>query len=310
VTFAIRITLFVGALLLGVVGAASAPSYARPNAAGHPKWPHLSAITPLSGDLDPDHDPRGVPSALPAPVEATVRRLTYRHWKRYLAWRGTAGSATHLRDFLGPIIRIPTPQHLDLYIFEEADPVDCAYYDFILYNPRTKQATAKPPYIYAKWMPGEDWGEPLERPLISFKDIDGDGSEELVVRERVHNGTVYNGVMTHYYALTSDCALRQMVAVETRVVVLAMSGPVREIHRALLPVGRNELKLTAVLKDMETGRPDTLLGEVVLRRKSPSSPVQVATKRAFVEGFKDELITSNSDEDENAMLRNGYRGYY
>lgn len=77
------------------------------------------------------------------------------------------------------------------------------------------------PVFFAGWMLDDEAGfEPMYRlirkPYTGFEDVDGDGQPELFVKERIHNGNLINGVVTHYYVIDrDDIVFRHLVNIES-----------------------------------------------------------------------------------------------
>lgn len=137
-----------------------------------------------------------------------------------------------------------------------------------------------------------------------------DGKEELITQERVHNGTMYNAVMYHYFQIGSDLSLRRILARETRLLDLFTESDGGVIERSPEFVSPLEVKLTVVLKRMRGSVPVERLGEVILRRTNPNGSFQVAERRVFNAKYADLLVTAFGPEAENSILSEGYRGYY
>jgi hypothetical protein len=77
-------------------------------------------------------------------------------------------------------------------------------YYFLLNNDVNDKVTQIPPSINGKWMSKNEGGfkeqyKLLKAPLISFEDIDNDFNKEIIVKERLHNGSIYNAVIQNYF---------------------------------------------------------------------------------------------------------------
>jgi hypothetical protein len=188
-----------------------------------------------------------------------------------------------------PADRHPVPR--DLYVFHLREPGGNDSYYFFLYDPRTRAVTDRPPSIYAKWMQG-DWGAPLEKPIISFHDLDGDGAPELVVQEGVHNGTRYNAVIYHYFRMAPDLSLQRILALETRLHDLYTEDEGGVILRSVKRSGPDELQLTAVLRKPGAAGSPERLGEVTIRRAKEEEPYQVVARRVFNEKYRGLLVSA------------------
>lgn len=80
---------------------------------------------------------------------------------------------------------------------------------FLFYYNKQTKACSEPVTINAAFMKNdeegfEEWnGKMLERPLVSFTDVDVDGTSELIFNRRAHNGT-WNAVETIVYKLSDS----------------------------------------------------------------------------------------------------------
>ena len=156
-------------------------------------------------------------------------------------------------------------------------------------------------------MEGGDWGAKLEKPFVSFDDLDQDGQPELVVEERVHNGTMYNAVVYHYFKINPDLSLLRLLALETRLIDLFSEDKGGTIVRKITKLGPNRIKVVAMLQ-IPNQEPQNL-GEVILSRQNSGAPYQVLSRHPINYDYEELLITA-SEEDEDKFLRNGYDFYY
>ena len=267
------------------------------------------AYQPPNNDLNPDDMEKGPTVAVPGAVEQRLWAIAQRASKR---WRQYCGGgeecAAPLGKFFGPVVRIQGPPPLELYVFELTIPDGASgFYYFVLFDPRTGAATPDPPSIFAKWMEVGLDGL-LERPVVRFTDFDHDGRIECVVEEQVHNGSVYNALMYHYYAIDAHLGLRHALAIETNYLCLDFQAPDGKITRTIRATSPTEIELTAVLE--RPGRPPERIGEAKLARADLESPFRVRSRRVSVERYRGLLISGSGDTSDNQILRDGYRMYY
>ena len=267
----------------------------------------LTAVVTANNDFTTDERPLGKTVPVPRIVEGKINALVdkaYDKIKGKPSWK-----QDFPRDsFFGPIFRIAAPNNRELYVFRRTGPVGTDFFFFILFDPKTKKITHSPPYIYAKWMQG-DWGAELQKPLLSFQDIDGDGQEEYVVQERVHNGTMYNAVVYHYYYISSDLALHPILAVETRLDDLFAEDRGCIINRTLQVLGKKQIRPDVSLDCQVSPPQHRRLGYVVLHSTKPGSPFSIVERTIIEPRYAPMLITA-SEEDEAKFIIEGYRFYY
>ena len=125
----------------------------------------------------------------------------------------------------------------------------------------TQRLTPRPPAIYAKWARDDD--DACHRPFVAFEDLDHDGQPELVVRERTHNGTSYNGCVRHYYRIGQDLSLDPILAVEERS-LQDVRTPDTWLVRRIRFVSRDSLVMTTVLQ--VPGQAEREVGELLLSK--------------------------------------------
>ncbi len=220
-----------------------------------------------------------------------------------------------LKEFYGPIFMIKAPQGKQLYVYKVILPFSASNYYFILYELETKVATENPPYIYGKWMEGKEQNIGmvprylyLEKPLVTFDDINLDGKQEIVIQEMVHNGTVYNGVIYHYFTIENNLSLNRILALETRIYILDKKGD-EVVFRTLEKLSPNQIKLKVIIRDLKDSAKYKDIGEVILKSKDASSPFEIVKKNVKIKEYEWMMITY-SEKDENLFLKEGLGFYY
>jgi hypothetical protein len=163
--------------------------------------------------------------------------------------------------------------------------------------------------VYAKWTKifGEADGL-LQPPLISFQDLGRDGHPELVVQERVHNGTVYNAVVYHYFHIAADLSLRHILALEARVVDIDSPREEGLIIRAVTVHSPGEVLVETWIQGSSSSRLEKV-GEAALRRTTAVAPFRVVERRAVNARYQAMLITVSGRDDDD-FLAKGYTFWY
>jgi hypothetical protein len=272
----------------------------------------LTAIVAQDNDLSLDKQPKGERVGVPKAVQQTIHtvaRKAFENWKR--AAQGSSEAQKYfemkLNDVYGMVFRIEAPQKKALFIFQENGLFGAIFYHLILFDPHKNVVTQSPPRIYGKWMQGGFWGAKLLEPLISFDDLDQDGSPEIIIQERVHNGTMYNAAVYHYFKVGPDMSLHQILAMETRLIDLYTEDLGGLIIRRVTKLAPNQVKLETFL-EVEHRKPQKL-GETILIRDGGYSPFQISSHHIINPQYKGLLITG-SEKDENDFLKTGYDFYY
>jgi hypothetical protein len=268
-----------------------------------PSFARLTAVATESNDFATDGHPVGksvpVPSVVARKIESLVDRVYRPEDKTYLP----------RESFFGSIFRITAPKNRYLYVFRRTGPLGSDFYFFMLFDPATNKITRSPPYIYGKWMEVDDWGAELRRPLLSFEGILGDGEQECVVEERVHNGTIYNAIVYHYYHMSSDLALSPILAVETRYLDLFTENQHGIITRTVKSLGKGQVRIEVSLDCDGPPPQNRILGFVILRSSKPGRPFAIVERTVLDPTYGCALITA-SGEDETKFVTQGYRFYY
>jgi hypothetical protein len=267
----------------------------------------LMAVVTANNDFTIDERPVGKEVLLPSPVALKIGSLVD---KAYSQFKDKPSKRRYFprNSFFGPIFRITAPGKRELYVFRRTGPMGADFFFFILFDPMTKRITQNPPCIYAKWMKRDDWGAELRKPLLSFEDVDGDGQQEYLVQERVHNGTMYNAIVYHYYHVSSDLDLRPILAVETRLLDLFTEEQGGVITRTVQTLGKGKIRLDVSL-DCKKQPLHRELGSVVLRSPKPGSPFAIVERTVLDSAYASALVTA-SEEDEAKFVVEGYGLYY
>src|SRR5262249_36994855 len=144
---------------------------------------------------------------VPREVEATINRLVDSYRKRWAHSFGDASSIGERSQASGWIYSFRAPRGRQLFLFQLVNPLGFTMHFPIVHDPKGRASTRIPPTLWGKWTDierdaiasGRERPRCLEKPLIAFDDLDRDGQPEIVIEEVVHNGTMYNGVVYHYF---------------------------------------------------------------------------------------------------------------
>lgn len=216
-------------------------------------------------------------------------------------------------DLYPALFRISVPGGLYLYAAELSPNSATRLMVLILFNPATKALTKAAPKVDVKSTEMFGWKDPLlEKPLISFADLPGNHRRQIVVEERVHNGTMYNGIVYNYFDVGSDLSLTRVLAFEKRVLAIGIDER-RMIVRELQTAGSNQLRLESSMQAQDNPKDRRELGYVILERPDPGAPFRVRQRHPKSTDSDSILVTYSPEEapaDDNAFLRNGYTFHY
>jgi len=192
------------------------------------------------------------------------------------------------------IFKVVFDSKVSIYIVKFENFNDIRY-KFIAYNKLTGQLTNEPPEINGKWMENNEAGfnkenRLLSSPLIFFEDINQDGKKEIAVKERVHDGNVYNAVVTNYFSLESNEEFKKLISIETK--QRTLDGCI--ISRFY----QNNYIYSDITCDSSVSK----LGKVQVDFKSyPFIKSRVTYKQEY-----NNLLITGSGLKENNFLKNGY----
>lgn len=115
-------------------------------------------------------------------------------------------------------------KNIRLILLKLAYPSSAIRYFIFAVDVHDRKMTSSPPYVNGKWMENnerglrcDEVGYLIDKPLLSFVDIDRDGAAEIAVKERVHNGNMYDAVITKYFRLNkNDLSVELALAIESK----------------------------------------------------------------------------------------------
>lgn len=198
------------------------------------------------------------------------------------------------------IFKVSYSRDIDIYI------VKIYFFNGILYrliafNNVTKITTTISPIINGKWMENQERGFSknihfLENPLIYFQDINHEGKKDIIVKERAHNGDVYNAEVDHVYSLDQKMNFNVLLCIESKYLYFL-----------------NDCVINRSLKD------DTIVSELVCHNNKPiiigkvkikpGIRVKIVDRKVYQPEFQNFLITGSGIKDE-TFLKRGYTFKY
>jgi hypothetical protein len=287
------------------------PTLAADSAARVAASCHLSATATADNDIRLDEDNRspGRKAELPPKVFNKILALGAQMLRTSDAPDPYPGECN---DLFGKVFRIAVSHGVFLYV-PEVSPISAIRLLFlILYDPATGALTKDPPKIDVKSTQMFGWKDPLlDKPLISFADLLQNHHRQIVVEERVHNGTMYNGVVHNYFDVGPDLSLARVLALEKR--VLAIGAQEGLIVRTVEPSGPNQLRLKSYMTPESKPKQRQELGYVILRSAGPGSPFHITQRHPKSKDAESILVTysgTTAPGSDDAFLRDGYTFHY
>lgn len=247
-------------------------------------------------------DATGRVCAVPTVVEDAVRHLESSA-KKALAEFEDEGREPELTSEL---VRTVSPDGVQVYVLKIRGPCLYAFDHFIVCDGDGRRCAAAIPFVCGKWTAGfQEEPELAIGALLKFASLDG--RSVFVVSEVVHNGTVYTGVVDHYYELGEGPTVSQVLAVESKVFDPRNSN--RLLQRRLV-IGKAGMSIETALKNL-SNKQVTVLGNVALKRQSSGAYKVVRSGRAKP-SHEYPLISiwcSSWDEADDFLCK-GYTVYY
>jgi hypothetical protein len=270
----------------------------------------LVTITPDNDvRLDDDKRPPGQSGKIPDQVLSKIRTLAAQALRKIEAPDPYPGEC---EDLYGKIFRISTAPGLYLYAAEISPVSPIKLLFLILFDPATGALTKDPPRIEMKSTQIFGWKDPLLRqPLISLAGLPINQSRQIVVEERVHNGTMYNAVVYNYFEVGPDLSLTRVLAFEPRAYSIGKQEGL--IVRTLQSIGPNQQRLESSLETNAAPHQRQDLGYVILERAGPGHPFQVKERHPKSRNNDSILVTYSGAMNPGAddkFLREGYTFHY
>jgi hypothetical protein len=257
--------------------------------------------------LDDDRRPPGKPISLPEAVADRVRAAAAKMLARTLPELAEGLTCAML---LRPVYHVSGFGRANLFVAEADIPTAGGFFFVILHDPATGATTQDPPWIGSKWPQVFGTRDPLVRiPLVSSDDLFQNGRRQVVFEERVHNGTLYNGVIYHYFDVGAHMELIRVLARETRVLepLRAESLYLRE----LAPMAADRMRLDMYETPIKQDGNRQQMGYSVLDRAGPGAPFHVTERHPLLGVDPHELVTfCETSGGDDTFLRKGCDFYY
>jgi len=249
---------------------------------------------------------------VPEPVDRVIKRVA-----RQMAQPLPADDLRWMKcsELFSGTYRIPVSSILDLYVADVSYFLGVEWFRLILYDRHSKTATRDPPQIGAKWSQGFAQQEKAWRKrTVSFADLYGNGGREVVFRERVHNGTMYNGEVWNYFEVGSNLRLIRVLALEKEAGDPFPGNGWYEKALTRVAPGRVRLETFYVTDKAKRGRS---MGYAILLSTGPGHPFHVAERHPnskqvspTISNNRDVLISFWATHGDDYFLSHGYVDYY
>ncbi|TKG88129.1 hypothetical protein EYV94_27580 [Puteibacter caeruleilacunae] len=198
------------------------------------------------------------------------------------------------------IFKIRYTSRISVYVVKSESQNEIVY-RLIAFDNKTKLYSKTTPIINGKWMENNEAGfnpkyKLLRKPLISFSDIDGDDRNEILMKERVHNGSIYNAVICHYYSIDNFMNLKELICIESRYVC-----PFENC------IVNRSFKNDTIISEIRDGKEKLrIIGKVKI---TFSDSVEMGRKFSYDEKYEDLLVTGSGISEE-LFLKEGYTFKY
>lgn len=201
------------------------------------------------------------------------------------------------------IFEVKHDDNINVYLVKTKGVSKVLRYYLFAYHLNNKIITKEPPYVNGRWMENDEVGfHPSRRfltpPLLYFEDINKDNHSEIVIKIRVHNGTVYNALVHNFYQINNNMDISLIFAFESKQVDLMNHGCLIERE-----ISSNQINVKLNCPDK---RP-SLIGKAIINFKEGKFSVQ---KKEVFHKWYDELLITGSTTPENEFLNKGYQSIY
>jgi len=263
------------------------------------------AIVREDNDIGVSDDKSGNQVALPGIVGNKIHEVALKTYRERIEWiREHAGPPfPKLKELYGPIFRVDAPHNRHLYVFklyDESGLTTC--YFLLLHDPHSNKLSKEPPCIYGRWTDVMNEGEEdsilMKLPYVFFDDLNLDKEPELVIEEQVHNGTVYNAAVYHYFHVGKDLSLTHLLALEARLIDPFSEKESGLIVRKIKKLGPNRIKIVVGTESSTGANKPEAIGEILLESPDAHTPFVIKSKTVFVERYRGMLVTGSEGKDE------------
>jgi hypothetical protein len=155
--------------------------------------PQLTGFVLRDNDLPWEDKPLAAQRVrVPQEVQVRIDRIVDSARKNWVVSFGTPDIGPKSFAY-GSIYRFSLSSSRNLFFFQLVNPLGFTTHFLIVFDPKSRVATKDPPALWGKWTDmrrnsmTSDHGDTdlLQRPLISFDDLDQDGQPEIVIQEVV-----------------------------------------------------------------------------------------------------------------------------
>jgi len=239
---------------------------------------------------------------LPLPVVKKINKAVNSAYEEYTSINEARAEVPPIESFLGPIYCMRCLVNKRLYMFKiywlgSRSPQEHRFH-FLMFDPNTASFSKETFSIS-----GRTEGHFLFRkPLVYFYDLNQDGHPELVIQQTVHNGTMYNSSLYHYFHIGQDMSLNRILCLEARIVDLYTDSL---IVRRIENLGKNEIKIDVFLQEPEGAPSESKLGHLILTSMGSATPFSVTSRHIIAEKYGRMMLTASGIE-ENRFIRKGY----
>lgn len=282
-------------------GTTSAFALDRPSVSG---CASPRAFATADNDIRLDGDTRPPGTAIPLPPRvAEIIKISAAQLLAKLPAELASGLSCDL-IFSQGVYRVSVSGGRELFVADINLITSGSFFCLILYDPATGAVTQSPPMIGSKWPQLFGASDPLtKKPFVSSRGFAGN---QIIFEERTHNGTVYNGVIYHYYEVGPRLELTRILALK------ASADFFDKLHiRELTQLTPTRFRLETFSVSDIRGANKQSLGYVVLERNGIGLALHVAERHPVDPRSANLLVTfngeSNTDDD---FLRDGYTFYY
>jgi hypothetical protein len=193
------------------------------------------------------------------------------------------------------VFKVRYSANIDIYVLKVHAAPGVIYYKFLAFDHSLQKITVHPVSIYGTWMENNEEGfktsyRLLSGPLIYFTD------KQIVIKERMHNGTAHNAEDDHYYVLNDNLQFKQVLCIESKTID-AMSDCL--IRRTL----QHD---TLICTTTCNGAKSAIIGKVVLNFKPH---VHIKNKQAMNDKYSDVLVSESGVNDEKFLQQGSSFAY-
>lgn len=152
-------------------------------------------------------------------------------------------------------------ENYDIYIIK-TNEVSIKFYSIVLFNKKNNNTHLLKDEIYANNMENNESGFSEEYRLINenlleIQDIDNDNNNEILIRERMHNGTAINTVNLHYYKIINNELIKLFTIEESTVIPMTEENTIlrRRLEGNIVFVSDEKDRLIGKYKiDLKSGK--------------------------------------------------------